>query len=112
MQAAHCALVVALKSAPDDPNFTIARQYLETAIALSDEYHKTYWSIFWNTSSERTKRRIRFKCNQLAFDTYSQMIELACLVNEYATNQTSKRITPPKSWQELIHNLECACLLD
>ncbi|MCC5625982.1 hypothetical protein [Nostoc sp. CHAB 5715] len=52
------------------------------------------------------------KCNQLAFDTYSQMMRKACLVNEYATNQTSKRIPPPKSWQELIHYLECACLLD
>jgi len=43
--------VVALKYAPDDPNFIVARQHLETAIALSREHHKTYWSIFWKTST-------------------------------------------------------------
>ncbi|WGV24203.1 hypothetical protein [Halotia branconii] len=110
MQSAHCALAVALKYASDDPDFAIARQYLETAIALSKEYHQTYWSIFWNTSTERTKRRIRTKCHQLAFDTYSNMIELADLVNKYADYQTSRSISPPKSWQEFLHNLECAFL--
>ncbi|BAY91363.1 MULTISPECIES: hypothetical protein [unclassified Tolypothrix] len=108
MQAAHCALVVALKYAPDNPGFALARQHLETAIALSDEYYKTQYSIFWKTSSEKVKRRIRSKCNQLAFDIYSQMLELACLVNEYAAEKTSLSIPEPQSWQEFIHNLDCA----
>ncbi|MCC2692844.1 hypothetical protein [Nodularia sp. LEGE 04288] len=86
MQAAHCALVVALKSAPDDPDFAIARQHLQAAIALSDEYQRIYWSIFWKTSPEKLKRKIRFQCHELAFDTYSHMIELAILVNKYAAD--------------------------
>ena len=70
MQAAHCALVVALQYAPDDPEFVVAREYLKRAIALSGEYHQLFWSIFWKTSPERVKRRIRSQCHQLAFDTY------------------------------------------
>ncbi|WP_414544914.1 hypothetical protein [Nostoc sp. CCY0012] len=108
MQAAHCALVVALKHAPDDPNFAIARQHLEAAIALSGEYHKLYWSIFWKTSPEKLKRKIRSQCHELAFDTYSQMIDLAHLINKYAAGQNSRNITPPNSWREFLFNLELA----
>lgn len=53
MQAAHCALVVALQCAPDDLEFAIARQHLERTIALSGEYHKLYWSIFWKTGKSQ-----------------------------------------------------------
>ncbi|UKP01016.1 hypothetical protein [Nostoc sp. UHCC 0870] len=108
MQAAYCALVVALKYAPVDSDFAIARQHLETAIALSGEYHQLYWSIFWKTSPERLKRRIRSQCHELAFDSYSHMVELAELVNKYATEQTSRNIPQPKSWQEFVNNLELA----
>jgi hypothetical protein len=76
--------------------------------ALSGEYHQLYWSIFWKTSPERLKRRIRSQCHELAFDTYSHMVELAFLVNEYAAIQTSRNIAPPQSWQEFVNNLECA----
>ena len=110
MQAAHCALAVALKYAPDDPVFAIARQHLETAIALSDEYQKVCWSIFWKTSPEKLKRRIRSQCHELAFDTYSHMIELAVLVNKYADDQTSRNIPPPQSWQEFVFKLKLAFL--
>lgn len=108
MQAAHCALVVALRYAPDTLEFAHARQHLEIAIALSGEYHKLFWSIFWKTSPERVKRRIRSQCNQLAFDTYSHMVELALLVNEYAARQTSVGVPQPKEWLEFIFNLKCA----
>jgi hypothetical protein len=81
---------------------------LEIAIALSDEYYKTRNSIFWKTSPEKVKRRVREKCNQLAFDTYSHMIELALLVNEYAAKQTSARVPQPRKWLEFIFNLKCA----
>jgi hypothetical protein len=108
MQSAHCALVVALKYAPDDPDFAIARQHLETAIALSDEYQKVCWSIFWKTSPEKLKRKIRSQCHELAFDTYSHMIELAVLVNKYAADQTSRNIPPPQSWQEFVFTLKRA----
>lgn len=108
MQAAYCALVVALKYAPVDPDFAIARQHLQAAIALSGEYHKLYWSIFWKTSPERIKRKIRSHCHELAFDSYSHMVLLAELVDEYATLQTSRNIPPPQSWQEFVNNLECA----
>ncbi|MBD2441334.1 hypothetical protein [Nostoc sp. FACHB-110] len=108
MQAAHCALVVALQYAPVDPQFAVAREHLRRAIALSGEYHKLYWSIFWKTSPERVKRRIRSQCNQLAFDAYSHMVELALLVNEYAATQTSAGIPEPKQWREFLNNLECA----
>lgn len=108
MQSAHCALVVALQYAPDDPQFAVAREHLQRAIALSGEYHQLFWSIFWKTSPERVKRRIRSQCNQLAFDTYSNMIELALLVNEYAAKQTSAGISEPKQWREFLLNLECA----
>ena len=108
MQAAHCALVVALQYAPDDLEFAVARQHLEIAIALSGEYHKLYWSIFWKTSPYWVKRRIRTQCNQLAFDTYSNMVELALLLNEYANLQTSRGVPEPKQWRKFLHNLECA----
>ncbi|MCG6138487.1 MAG: hypothetical protein MET45_28350 [Nostoc sp. LLA-1] len=108
MQAAHCALVVALKYAPDDPDFAIARQHLEAAIALSGEYHKIYWSIYWKTSPEKLKRKIRSQCHELAFDTYSHMVELADLVNKYAAEQTSCNIPQPKSWLEFVFGLERA----
>ncbi|MBD2683355.1 hypothetical protein H6H03_38490 [Nostoc paludosum FACHB-159] len=108
MQAAHCALFVALQYAPDDPQFAVATQHLERAIGLSDEYYKTRYSIFWKTSPLRVKRRVREKCNQLAFDTYSHMIELAQLVNEYAAKQTSAGVPQPKEWLEFILHLSCA----
>lgn len=108
MQSAHCALVVALQYAPDDPQFAVAREHLQRAIALSGEYHQLFWSIFWKTSPERVKRRIRSQCNQLAFDTYSHMIELAQLVNEYAAKQTSAGVPQPKQWLEFILHLSCA----
>ncbi|BBD62699.1 hypothetical protein NIES2109_55490 (plasmid) [Nostoc sp. HK-01] len=108
MQAAHCALVVALQYAPVDPQFAVAREHLRRAIALSGEYHKLFWSIFWKTSPERVKRRVRQQCNQLAFDAYSNMIELAELVNKYAAAQTSAGIPEPKQWREFLLNLECA----
>ncbi|MBD2458400.1 hypothetical protein H6G80_30580 [Nostoc sp. FACHB-87] len=105
MQAAYCALSVALKQFPDDPQLEKAKKHLEAAVKLSGEYHKTYWSIFWNTSSESTKKRIREKCNNLAFETYSQMIDLAELLNKYAHKQSSPE---PKYWRELINNLDLA----
>nr|WP_322714921.1 hypothetical protein [Nostoc sp. ChiSLP03a]MDZ8216209.1 hypothetical protein [Nostoc sp. ChiSLP03a] len=108
MQAAHCALVVALQYAPNKEEFATARQHLEMAIALSDEYHKLFWSIFWKTSPERVKKQIRSQCNQLAFDTYSHMVELALLVNEYAAKQTSAGVPQPREWLEFIFNLKCA----
>jgi hypothetical protein len=108
MQAAHCAMVVALHNFPDDPKLESARQHLEKAIALSDEYRKTYYSIFWNTSPIEVKRRIRILCNQLAFDAYSHMIDLAHLLDQYAADKNMIGITAPLCWQELILNLRCA----
>ena len=108
MQAAHCAMVVALKYLPNDPELCSARQHLEKAIALSSEYYKVHYSIFWNTSPPKVKRRVRSRCNQLAFDTYSNMIDLVSEVNEYAAIQNSEGIPAPKSWQELIFHLRCA----
>jgi len=46
MQAAHCTLVVALQYVPDDPEFAVAREHLQRAIALSGEYYQTRYSIF------------------------------------------------------------------
>ena len=94
---------VALQYAPDDLEFAVARQHLEIAIALSDEYHKLYWSIFWKTSPYWVKRRIRTQCNQLANDTYSNMVELALLLNEYANLQTSRGVPEPKQWRKFLH---------
>jgi hypothetical protein len=108
MQSAHCALVVALQYAPVEPEFAVARKHLQRAIALSGEYYQTRYSIFWKTSPEKVKRSVRQQCNQLAFDTYSHMIELALLVNEYAAKQTSAGIPEPKQWREFLLNLECA----
>ena len=101
-------MVVALQHAPDKEEFAHARQHLEIAIALSGEYHKLFWSIFWKTSPERVKKRIRSQCNQLANNTYSQMVELTLLVNEYAAKQTSAGVPQPKEWLEFIFNLKCA----
>lgn len=81
---------------------------IEKAIALSSEYRKVRNSIFWNTSPLEVKRQIRTTCNQLAFDTYSHLIDLACLLNQYATDKNMIGIPAPKSWQELILNLRCA----
>jgi hypothetical protein len=108
MQTAHCALVVALRYAPDDPDFAMAKEHLQAAIALSGEYHKLYWSIFWKTSPEKLKRKIRSQCHELAFDTYSHMVELADLVDKYAAEQNCRSIPPPQSWREFLFNLELA----
>jgi hypothetical protein len=108
MQAAHCALVVALKYLPDDPNLAIARSHLEAAIALSDQYHKAKYSIFWLTAKTSVKRRVKQQLNELAFDTYSHMIDLVNEVNQYAANKTNESIPQPRRWQELIINLHCA----
>ncbi|MCV3214305.1 hypothetical protein OGM63_12410 [Plectonema radiosum NIES-515] len=105
MQAAHCAMVVALHNFPDDPELESARQHLEKAIALSHEYRKVRNSIFWNVLPLKAKKRIRYSCNQLAFDVYSHMIDLAHLLNQYAALQNSHMLTAPKSWQELVNNL-------
>jgi hypothetical protein len=108
MQATYCAMVVALKYLPDDLELCSARQHLEKAITLSHEYYQVYYSIFWNTSPQSVKQQIRSKCNSLAFDTYSHMIDLADLLNQYAQGKNSQGITAPQNWQELILNLRCA----
>ncbi|MDZ8262969.1 hypothetical protein [Nostoc sp. ChiQUE01b] len=108
MQAAHCALFVALQYVPDEREFAVARLHLEKAITLSGEYYQTRYSIFWKTSSEKVKRSVRQQCNQLAFDTYSHMVDCAGLVNEYAAKQTLAGIPEPKEWREFLLNLECA----
>jgi hypothetical protein len=46
MQAAYCALVVALQYAPVEPEFAVAREHLERTIALSGEYFQARYSIF------------------------------------------------------------------
>jgi hypothetical protein len=108
MQAAYCALVVALKYFPDDAELITARQHLETAIALSDQYYKVKHSIFWLTSKASIKRRVTQQLNELAFDTYSHMIDLADALNQYAIDKSSLDAPPPKNWQALISNLDCA----
>lgn len=108
MQSTHCALVVALKYLPDDPKLAMARQHLDVAIALSDQYHKAKYSIFWLTAKASTKRRVNQQLNELAFDTYSHMIDLVNELDQYAANKNSEGISKPKSWQELVIHLRCA----
>lgn len=105
MLAAHCALSVALKQFPDEPELEKAKKHLQAAVNLSEEYHKICWSIFWKTATVNTKKRIREQCNNLAFETYSQMIDLADLLNKYAEKQSSPE---PKYWRELISHLYLA----
>ncbi|MCW5319005.1 hypothetical protein GTQ43_36840 [Nostoc sp. KVJ3] len=108
MQSAHCALSVALKQFPDDPKLEKAKKHLEAAVNLSGEYHKTYWSIFWNTSTERTKKRIREKCNNLAFDCYSKMLDMADEIEAYIDTKNAEKVAPPKKWRQLIFDLKLA----
>ncbi|QIR41781.1 hypothetical protein HCG51_33880 (plasmid) [Tolypothrix sp. PCC 7910] len=54
------------------------------------------------------KRRVKQQLNELAFDTYSHMIDLAILLNQYADNKNSEGIPQPRHWQELIIHLHCA----
>lgn len=108
MQAAHCALSVALKKFPDEPELEKAKKHLEAAVHLSGEYHKTYWSIFWNTSTERTKKRIRERCNNLAFDCYSQMLEIAQEIQAYTANKNINQVSSAKQLRELIFDLRLA----
>lgn len=108
MQAAHCALSVALKQFPNEPELEKAKKHLQAAVHLSGEYHKTYWSIFWNTSTERTKKRIREKCNNLAFDCYSQMLEIAKEIKAYTANKNTNQLSKVKGVRELMFDLRLA----
>jgi len=108
MQSAHCALSVALKQFPNEPELEKAKKHLEVAVNLSGEYHKTYWSIFWNRSTERTKKRIREKCNNLAFDCYSQMLEIAQEIKAYTANKNTNQLSNAQQLRELMFDLRLA----
>ncbi|OUL23979.1 hypothetical protein BV378_20315 [Nostoc sp. RF31YmG] len=108
MLATHCALFVALKNFPEDPELEKAKKHLEAAVYLSEEYHKICWSIFWNTSTERTKKRIREKCNNLAFDCYSQMLDIAEEIKAYTANKNTNQLSKAKELRELMFDLRLA----
>jgi hypothetical protein len=90
---------VNLKPLPSN-YFSQARKFLYDC-----SFHPGYYSIFWKVSPLKAKKRIRSSCNQLAFDVYSHMIDLAHLLNQYAADKNSEGIIAPKSWQELVNNL-------
>ncbi len=108
MQAAHCALYVALKKLTIIPELAIARSHLETAINLSSEYDRVKNSIFWKTSPTQIKRRVRQQAHELAFDCYSHMIIFADEINKYALLQNKLQTKPIKEWRESIFHLQLA----
>ncbi|NWF61728.1 MAG: hypothetical protein HXY43_21345 [Fischerella sp.] len=66
MQAAHCALFVALKEFPKAPELASAKQCLEKAVALSKEYHRIKYSIFWKTSPNKLKKKTSQQMHEIA----------------------------------------------
>lgn len=108
MQTAHCALSVALKQFPDEPELEKAKKHLEAAVYLSEEYHNICWSIFWKTATERTKKRIREKCNILAFDCYSNMLDMADEIEAYTEKKNAEKVPVPKEWKQIIFDLRLA----
>jgi hypothetical protein len=108
MQAAHCALSVALKKFLIVPELSTAKQHLERAVVLSEEYYKVQYSIFWKTSPSQLKKNIRQKMNELAFDCYSEILCLADAIEVYTTNQNALKVPVIKGWNELILHLQLA----
>ncbi|WP_373527370.1 hypothetical protein [Nostoc sp.] len=107
MHSTHCALaVIREKYFSLLPDSAIAP--LETAIQLSEKYHKTWWSIWWNSSNVRTKNRIKEECNHLAFDCYTAMMQCAIAINTHAITQSALNIKPPKLWAAIIKELSLA----
>jgi hypothetical protein len=104
MHSTHCALsVLREKYSGIIPPKAIAP--LDKAIALSEEYHRLWWSIWWNTSKVSLKNKIKCECNQLAFDCYTNMILVAEAINVYVSIQTGR---PPREWNALISTLSSA----
>jgi hypothetical protein len=108
MQAAHCALSVALKEFPKVPELAIAKQHLEKAVALSGEYHKIKYSIFWKNSPNKLKKKTSQQMHEIAFDCYSQMLELVNQINKYAAKKTAEKARPTMEWERLILDISLA----
>ncbi|TBR56458.1 hypothetical protein B4U84_29705 [Westiellopsis prolifica IICB1] len=108
MQAAYCALSVSLNYFPKYSQLAVAKEHLETAIALSQQYLEVRNSIFWIKAKASTKRRIKQQLNELAFDAYSHMIELGKLLDDYADIQDSLNVNVPRDWRIFTHHLHYA----
>ncbi len=96
MYVLTCCMASALKRLPDSDHSSMirAKQHLSAAVALSETYHKTWNSIYWNTSRAALKRRIREKLHHLAFETYTELTIACECLNEYIAEVGSDALPP------------------
>ena len=100
----------------DDENQFLesSKSHLSKAISLMDEYYRTWHSIIWIRSDYVTKRRVREKLNNLAFDAYTAFLKATTHLNKYVDDQISKEqrgevVTfPPRWWGDMLSSLMLA----
>lgn len=101
-----CALT-SLNKLQGVPLIDSAKMHLALAVAKSKEYDETWHSIFWNSSNEVTKKRVREQLNNLAFDTCTELLACGSLINQYV-EEVQETSSPPSWWQEMILDLNLA----
>ncbi len=101
-----------LATLDDDNQFLeSSKSHLSKAVSLMDEYYRTWHSIIWIRSDRITKRRVREKLNNLAFDAYTAFVQATTHLNEYVNDQISKEqrgeliTSPPRWWGEMLLSL-------
>ncbi len=108
MNSSHAALVVASTKLPNTthPLIIDTKLHLTFAIALTQAYDKVWHSIYWNGSTERTKRRVRQKLSDIAFDAYTSLLDAGQSLNAYVDEVGEEAL--PEDWREIMGNLNSA----
>jgi hypothetical protein len=107
MTITYCLLFSAAEFIPaQHPLLIEAKKKLYKSSALGEEYYKTWHSIIWIASRSSTKRRVKERLNNIAFDAYSYFIEATECLDKYAVLMNKQKIPQAYWWVELGSRLE------
>lgn len=98
----QCVIHCLIEKIPSNHELLISMKLeLTLFISYAEAYGKVFNSIFWNSSNNATKKRVKAKLNRLAFDAVTSFVDAANLFNEYCDEMEKKQITPPR-WAESV----------
>lgn len=89
------------------PHIKSAALHLTLAITYANAYKEVENSIYWNGSDNSTKKRVREKLNNLAYDAFSSLLDAADYINKYVEEIRDKE-EPPVWWTDMTISLTLA----
>lgn len=104
-----CVVHCLLDKIPSNHELLISMKLeLTLFVSYAEAYHKVSDSIWWNSSNNATKKRVKAKLNKLAFDAMTSFVDAANLFNEYCDEMEKKQIAPPRWAESVTPNLNTA----